>query len=352
MAITDLLSKGSKLRLTRRGNGSHADAGASPDAVRPPSADLQLPPAAADRPIPADFNLPDAFRAGAASAPARPPDAAPVASEAVASETVAGPDAAVEGRTNHAAFPPAIHLFGEGGLFGGDDDDEPADDFFRGTASAPMSSVPPPPEVLYAERPAAPPRRLGGRAPRASRVRRAAARRPLPSGAVLALGALGLLCLTLLATLVMAASGASLPASLSAPAEEATAPTPGAEVATAPVAPEAGGASVPAGRLAALDAAANLPLPGELAAFLRAAEESFGDASAQLDPALRPYAYRLASRFEWNPDTFRVQVAAPDAALAQSRVEVLTQVFSDAVASGRLVLVPTTGPSALSLVVA
>jgi len=371
VAITDLLSKGSKLRLTRRDDGSRDAAAAPPVALA--GTDLRLPPGVADAPIPADFNLPDAFFAGTTPpAPPMPPFGgafAPVAGTPAVETAAPGAapvaDPPADDFFGHGAASPADAFFGAdaapGGFFG-EDDDEPADDFFRGSASAPMSAVPPPPEVLYAEsgRPAAPPNATPPGAPSgASRAGRPAVRRPLPSVAVLAIGALALACLTLLAALVMTASDAS-PAVASAPDEveivtgaaEASPEAPAAVSAAGGAAGSTEGSSVSADQLAALEAAANLPLTGELTAFLSAAEASFGATSAQLDPALRPYAYRLASRFEWNPDTFRISVVAPDAALAQSRVDVLKQVFSDAVASGRLVLVPATGPSALTLVAA
>ena len=76
--------------------------------------------------------------------------------------------------------------------------------------------------------------------------------------------------------------------------------------------------------LARLEAASNEPLHGELTQLLNAIQVGFGARSAQIDPALRPYTVRMASRFEWNPDTFRIAVAAPSAELAAARANDIT----------------------------
>lgn len=198
-----------------------------------------------------------------------------------------------------------------------------------------------------------------------------AARRPLPSRAILAIGTLSLTCVTLLAALVLtaaagtpAASGAppdavpagtvpadappALPAAGDGPASDVPADAAFASVPTAESGVDA--QPVPPDLLASLEAAADAPLPTELALFLRAAQHGFGDRSARLDPSLQSHAYRLASRFEWNPDSYTIAVAAPTLALAQERAARLSQLFSAAVASGRLTIRPSAGPHALSLV--
>jgi hypothetical protein len=106
---------------------------------------------------------------------------------------------------------------------------------------------------------------------------------------------------------------------------------------------------IPTDLLTALEAAGDQPLAVELGRLLDAIQYGFGAESVQLEPTLRSYVFRMASRFEWNPDTFRVAVTAPSADLAQARATVLQQLFADAVASGRLQVASGTGPHALSL---
>ena len=184
----------------------------------------------------------------------------------------------------------------------------------------------------------------------------------LPAWAILALGSLALACLSLLALLLLndrleaevatpGPIGSTLPVVAdSAPIVAGGAPSQAAEppaalattFGTDPV-------SIPAEVLARLEAASNEPLRGELTELLTAVQVGFGSDSAQLDPALRSYATRMASRFEWNPDTFRVAVAAPAPALADARASTLRRLFGDAVASERLVIRTVTGPGALTL---
>lgn len=192
------------------------------------------------------------------------------------------------------------------------------------------------------------------------------AMRPLPSRAVLAIGGLSLACVTLLAALVLAAAAPSPDAPLQA---EAPVEAPGAGAAPTTAVPTTSSASdapaepvaeapadgtaprdVPADMLAQLEAAADAPLPTELTLLLAAMQYSFGADGRDFAPALRPFAYRMASRFEWNPDAFEIAVAAPDAALAQARAARLGQLFSAAIASGRLTITPRAGVHALSLV--
>ena len=184
-----------------------------------------------------------------------------------------------------------------------------------------------------------------------------AARAPLPSWVVLALGSAALSALSLLALLALRPFDAA-PDAADVVATETVAATP-APADTAPVAAEPTGPAaasfgtdptpVPADVLARLEAASNEPLHGELSQLLRAIQVGFGSQSAQVDPALRPYTVRMASRFEWNPDTFHIAVAAPSADLAAARVATLQRVFGDAVAARRLLIEPTTGPDALTL---
>lgn len=185
----------------------------------------------------------------------------------------------------------------------------------------------------------------------------------LPSWAVLAMGALSLACVAL-AALLFSARAADTPGSTTAEASEAfsvfPAATPdetvtaGAIAADTPAAAEptlgAEPAPVPSDVLTRLEAAGNGPLHGELAQLLSAVQVGFGSESAQLDPTLRSYTTRMAGRFEWNPDTFRVAVTAPSAALAEARAGTLRRLFGAAVASKRLVVQTATGPDALTLV--
>lgn len=186
----------------------------------------------------------------------------------------------------------------------------------------------------------------------------------LPAWAILALGSLALACLSLLALLLLndrleeeATAPGRNGSPLSVVAESASiaaggAPSRGAELPAAAPATTFGTdpVSIPAEVIARLEAASNEPLRGELTELLAAIQVGFGSDSAQLDPALRSYATRMASRFEWNPDTFRVAVAAPAPALADARASTLRRLFGDAVASDRLVIQTVTGPGALTLV--
>lgn len=195
-------------------------------------------------------------------------------------------------------------------------------------------------------------------------VRSPRPRRPLPSRAVLAIGSLALTCLTLLAALVLATTSPTARASAAeahpseaspVPADAAREAETDAEADAPTAASEAGApagepAVIPADLLARLEAASDAPLPTELGLFLEAVQLGFGSESAQLEPALRSYAYRLASRFEWNPDHFQIAVTAPDPALAEARSALLGRLFAAAVASGRLTLRAGAGAHALTLV--
>ena len=108
--------------------------------------------------------------------------------------------------------------------------------------------------------------------------------------------------------------------------------------------------AIPVELLTRLEEASDEALYVELARLLEAMQFGFGRRSAQLEPTLRSYVYRMGSRFEWNPDTFRVAVTAPDPALATTRAALLERLFEDAVAAGRLDVGTGVGPHALTLV--
>lgn len=175
---------------------------------------------------------------------------------------------------------------------------------------------------------------------------------PLPAWVVLALGGASLSTLGLLVLLVLGARPAA-PTADALSSRDAAA-TPAASTADTPVAtPETTFGSephaIPGDVIARIEAASNEPFYGELTQLLDAIQVGFGNDSASLDPALRSYTVRVTSRFEWNPDTFRVAVRAPSAELAEARAGTLRRIFSDAVASRRLQIETATGPDALTL---
>ena len=181
---------------------------------------------------------------------------------------------------------------------------------------------------------------------------------PLPSYAIVVIGGLALLCVALSAALAVTVAEAGPPAETAA---DATAETPPAgataEASTAAATADAPSAAytadpapIPVDLITRLEEASEEPLDVELSRLLDAIQHGFDRRSVALEPTLRSYVYRMSSRFEWNPDTFRVAVTAPDAALAQARTATLTHLFEDAAASGRLQVRPGVGPHALSLV--
>ena len=184
---------------------------------------------------------------------------------------------------------------------------------------------------------------------------------PLPSWGIALVGALSLVCLALTAALAIAVTDRPRVEAAPAPADTEDAPTPdAAEPASAtPAAPapsvspadfSADPAPIPVDLLTRLEQASDEPLDVELSRLLDAIQHGFGSRSAQLEPTLRSYVYRMASRFEWNPDTFRVAVTAPDPDLAAARAALLERLFEDAVAAGRLDVGTGVGPHALTLV--
>ena len=107
---------------------------------------------------------------------------------------------------------------------------------------------------------------------------------------------------------------------------------------------------VPQELITDIEAASGEPLAVELGRLLSAIQEGFGRESVQLAPELRAYVFRMASRFDWNPDTFRVAVTAPDAGLAEARATTLRRLFENATGSERLQIRSGAGPHSLSLV--
>ncbi len=182
-------------------------------------------------------------------------------------------------------------------------------------------------------------------------------RRSLPSWVVLALASAALAVIALVALTLLRVVGPDTASGVAPTAFETVAATPADRAPAAPAETTGTAAAtfgtdptpVPADVIARLEAASNEPLHAELAQLLAAIGIGFGGRSAQVDPALRPYTVRMASRFEYNPDTFRIAVAAPSAELAAARVATLTRVFGDAVAAQRLLIEPTTGPDAITL---
>ncbi len=178
----------------------------------------------------------------------------------------------------------------------------------------------------------------------------AVTRPPLPSWGVVVVGGLALLSIALTAALAIAVAGPDLTATTAGP-ERALVPSD----ATPPPAPSpasfpADPAPIPIDLLTRLEDASSEPLDVELTRLLDAIQHGFGGRSAQLEPTLRSYVYRMTSRFEWTPDTFRVAVTAPDPALVATRAALLERLFEDAVAAGRLDIGTGTGPHALTLV--
>lgn len=107
--------------------------------------------------------------------------------------------------------------------------------------------------------------------------------------------------------------------------------------------------SIPATVLAALEQAAEEPLEVELSRLLDALQFGFGESSIQVEPTLRPYAFRLAGRMNVRGGSFRVRVGAYDEALARQRAESLRRLFEAAgVVPGRLQFSPRSGAPGLT----
>lgn len=183
-----------------------------------------------------------------------------------------------------------------------------------------------------------------------------APRVPLPSYAVPIIGGLMVGCVALLVALAVAvvspapAAPPALTEVAAAPPSAPEPPRPVADVRPTPASFPAMPLPIPIDFLTRLEEASDQPLDVELARLFDAVQFGFGARSARLEPTLRSYVFRASSRLEWSPDTFRVQVAAPSADLAAARAALLTHLFQEAAASGRLVIGPTVGPHGLTLV--
>lgn len=180
---------------------------------------------------------------------------------------------------------------------------------------------------------------------------------PLPSYAIALIGGLALTSLALAVALVLALSSDPEPvvqaepvAVVGADPAEPTAPAPNPAPSATPASFPADPLPIPVDLITRLEAASGEPLDVELTRLLDAIQHGFGSQSARLEPTLRSYVYRMTSRFEWNPDSFRVAVTAPSADLAEARAALLTSLFEEAVATGRLQIGTGTGPHALTLV--
>lgn len=222
-----------------------------------------------------------------------------------------------------------------------------------GTAPLPPTSAPLDPQA--------------GPLPRRPRVADALARLPdgprLPSWAIVTIGALALLTLSLAAALAVtldapppalppdaASAGASADADAEAGRAQVSNPTADTGDAPSPADFPAEPSPIPVDLLTRLEEASNEPLDVELTRLLDAVQHGFGRRSARLEPTLRSYVYRMASRFEWNAEAHRIAVTAPDPDLAAARRVLLEQLFADAVAAGRLEVGTGVGPHALTLV--
>ena len=172
-------------------------------------------------------------------------------------------------------------------------------------------------------------------------------RTPLPSWAVAVIGGLSLLSLTLLLALVSVMSGEPAPDAESPSEREPTAEAaPAATPASFPAEPS----TIPVDLITRLEEAGDQDLSVELSRLLDAVQHGFGRRSARLEPTLQAYVYRMSSRFQFNHDSHRVAVTAPDASLAAARAALLEQLFADAVAEGKLEVGHGVGPHALALV--
>lgn len=200
---------------------------------------------------------------------------------------------------------------------------------------------------------------------------------PLPSAAVLAIAGLALTCLALVAALVLSSADRPVEyqSAVAVPGIPATATPPDAESAAA-AAPEASGESdapapsrtqtvavdsllaafpaeprpIPTGVITRIEAAETEPVAIELGHLLDAIQTGFGTQSAQLEPTLRPYVFRIAGRLSVRAEPLRIAATAPDGALAQARAATLRRLFDLAGVSTGLSIGAGTGPHALSIV--
>ena len=185
---------------------------------------------------------------------------------------------------------------------------------------------------------------------------------------MLAIVALTLLCLALGIALVLTASDAPVEYAASAPVSasaqpEPTPPSPAALPAAAradsttlrldslmgayPAEPQ----PIPAGVLTAIEEAGDGPLEPELSQLLAAVQTGFGERSAQIEPTLRPYLFRIVGRLSVRTDTVRIAATAPDLDLARARAATLRRTLDVAgVSPTRVQIGAGTGAHALALV--
>ena len=103
--------------------------------------------------------------------------------------------------------------------------------------------------------------------------------------------------------------------------------------------------------LTRVEDAASEPLEIELGHLLDAIQTGFGERSAQLEPTLRPYVFRIAGRLSVRTETFRIAATAPDLALANARALTLRRLLDMAgVTASRVAIGTGVGPHSLSLV--
>ncbi|MDX1438754.1 MAG: hypothetical protein R3284_02520 [Rubricoccaceae bacterium] len=107
---------------------------------------------------------------------------------------------------------------------------------------------------------------------------------------------------------------------------------------------------ISAAMLTSLEQASEEPLNVELGRLMEAVQQGFGESSAQIEPTLRPYAFRLAGRLNIRLESYRIHVSAPIEELAYARAESLSHLFEAAgVLSNRLTFTPRTGIHNLSI---
>lgn len=189
---------------------------------------------------------------------------------------------------------------------------------------------------------------------------------------MLAVAGLALLSLALMLALVLASADAPVEYAAASPqsAEPSTAAiaSPPPSPAPAAVAPgDSASASValdsllaaypaeatpiPTALITQIEDAGTGPLEMELGHLLSAVQTGFGDRSAQIEPTLRPYVFRIAGRLSVRGDTLRIAATAPDLDLARARAATLRRTLDVAGVTDRRVAIGAgVGPHALTLV--
>lgn len=195
---------------------------------------------------------------------------------------------------------------------------------------------------------------------------------PLPSIGVLAIVGLTMLSLALAIALVLTAAEAPVEYATSAPTAPVSEPLAEPSPSALPPMPAASPASadsttlrldslmaafpaepqpVPARVLTDIEAAGNGPLEPELTLLLAAIQTGFDRQSAQIEPTLRPYLFRIAGRLSVRTDIIRIAVTAPDIDLAHARAATLRRTLDVAgVSPTRVQIGAGTGAHALTLV--